>query len=273
MGIGRQGARPSAPVRAVLELARSRSRNKIKSMVKTVTRGLRLALVALLGTVLTGCGSAPEEAAGPAPRANPGGEAPASAPGLDADARSGPLLVALGDSLTAGLGLDLDEAYPARLERALLDDGYAVTVVNAGVSGDTSAAGLSRAGWALEGDVRILVLALGGNDGLRGLPVDQMESNLSRILDLAAERGIRVLLAGMEAPPNFGATYTAEFRAVFHDLAREHDVAFMPFLLDGVAADPALNQADGIHPNADGAAIVAVRVRDALEPLLPALNP
>ena len=118
--------------------------------------------------------------------------------------------------------------------------------------------------------MRILVLALGGNDGLRGLPVDQMKRNLSRILALAAERGIRVLLAGMEAPPNFGAVYTAEFRAVFADLAREHDVAFMPFLLDGVAADPALNQADGIHPNADGAAIVAVRVRDALEPLLPA---
>lgn len=243
------------------------------SMVKAVVRGSRLVLAALLGAGLAGCGPVPEETAGPAARANPRGEAPAAAAELDADARSGPLLVALGDSLTAGLGLDVDEAYPARLERTLRDDGYAVSVVNAGVSGDTTAAGLSRAEWALEGDVRILVLALGGNDGLRGLPVDQMRRNLSRILALAAERGIRVLLAGMEAPPNFGAVYTAEFRAVFADLAREHDVAFMPFLLDGVAADPALNQADGIHPNADGAAIVAVRVRDALEPLLPALNP
>ena len=186
--------------------------------------------------------------------------------------RRGPLLVALGDSLTAGLGLDVDDAYPARLERALRDDGYPVTVVNAGVSGDTSAAGLSRAEWALDGDVRILILALGGNDGLRGLPVDQMQRNLSQILSLTADRGIRVLLAGMEAPPNFGAIYTAQFRAVFADLALEHEVAFLPFLLDGVAADPALNQADGIHPNADGAAIVAVRVRDALEPLLPALT-
>lgn len=242
-------------------------------MAKTVARGSRLVLAALLGAGLAGCGPVPEETAGPAARPTPRGEAPAATAELDADARSGPLLVALGDSLTAGLGLDVDEAYPARLERSLRDDGYAVTVVNAGVSGDTTAAGLSRAEWALEGDVRILVLALGGNDGLRGLPVDQMRRNLSRILALAAERGIQVLLAGMEAPPNFGAAYTAEFRAVFTDLAREHDVAFMPFLLDGVAADPALNQADGIHPNADGAAIVAVRVRDALEPLLPALNP
>ena len=234
---------------------------------------VRRALVVALGMGLAGCGGGQEGAAAPAATvaAPLGGSGVAT--GVTASARSGPLLVALGDSLTAGLGLDVDEAYPARLERSLRDDGHAVTVVNAGVSGDTSAAGLSRAEWALEGDVRILILALGGNDGLRGLPADQMRRNLSRILALAAERGIRVLLAGMEAPPNFGAAYTAEFRAVFDDLAREHDVAFMPFLLDGVAADPALNQADGIHPNAAGAAIVAAGVRDALEPLLPALAP
>ena len=244
--------------------------------MRILARDVRRALVVALGMGLAGCGGGHEETpaapaatvAAPAGEAGGSGVATAAAP-----ARSGPLLVALGDSLTAGLGLDVDEAYPARLERALRDDGHAVTVVNAGVSGDTSAAGLSRAEWALEGDVRILILALGGNDGLRGLPADQMKRNLSRILALAAERGIRVLLAGMEAPPNFGAAYTAEFRAVFDDLAREHDVAFMPFLLDGVAADPALNQADGIHPNAAGAAIVAAGVRDALEPLLPALAP
>ncbi len=241
-------------------------------MTGILARDVRRVLAVLLGMGLAGCGAAPEG----------GGEstAPAAARGAasltaaDAAAgRPGPLLVALGDSLTAGLGLDVDDAYPARLERALRDDGYAVTVVNAGVSGDTSAAGSSRAEWALEGDVRILILALGGNDGLRGLPADQMKRNLSQILALAAGRGIRVLLAGMEAPPNFGATYTAEFRAVFEDLAREHDVAFLPFLLDGVAADPALNQADGIHPNADGAAIVAAGVRNAIEPLLPAITP
>ena len=234
---------------------------------------VRRALVVALGMGLAGCGGGQEGAAAPAATVAAPLSGSGVATGVTASARSGPLLVALGDSLTAGLGLDVEEAYPARLERALRDDGYAVTVVNAGVSGDTSAAGLSRAEWALEGDVRILIVALGGNDGLRGLPADQMKRNLSRILALAAERGIRVLLAGMEAPPNFGAAYTAEFRAVFDDLAREHDVAFMPFLLDGVAADPALNQADGIHPNAAGAAIVATGVRDALEPLLPALAP
>ena len=234
---------------------------------------VRLVRAVLSGMVLAGCGGAPEDAVeSAAPAAVPGAGSVVAARDAPPAGRPGPLVVALGDSLTAGLGLDMDDAYPARLERALRDDGYAVTVVNAGVSGDTSAAGLSRAEWALEGDVRILILALGGNDGLRGLPVDQMRRNLSQILSVAAERGIRVLLAGMEAPPNFGATYTAQFRAVFADLAGDHEVAFLPFLLDGVAADPTLNQADGIHPNADGAAIVAARVRDAIEPLLPALT-
>ena len=181
-----------------------------------------------------------------------------------------PLLVVLGDSLTAGLGLDADEAYPALLERQLRAEGSGLRVVNAGVSGDTTAAGLRRAEWSLEGDVRILIVALGGNDGLRGLPVGQMKSNLDQIVSLASGRGIAVLLAGMEAPPNFGATYTAQFRDVFQQIASEHDVAFMPFLLAGVAGNPALNQADQIHPNAEGAAIVAQRVREALEPLLPA---
>ena len=239
-------------------------------MTRNVVRNLRPVLVVLLGMGLAGCGALPEEATEPSASTLPDGGSAAYAA---ADARPGPLLVALGDSLTAGLGLDVEEAYPARLEQALRDDGYAVTVVNAGVSGDTTAAGLARAEWALAGDVRILVLALGGNDGLRGLPVDQMKRNLSQILALAGERGIPVLLTGMEAPPNFGSAYTAEFRTVFETLALEHDVAFLPFLLDGVAADPAFNQADGIHPNAAGAAIVAAHVRDALEPLLPALAP
>ena len=247
-------------------------RNNI-TLMRILAGDVRRALVVALGMGLAGCGGGHEDTAAPAATAAAPAGGSGVATNVTAPTRSGPLLVALGDSLTAGLGLDVDEAYPARLERALRADGHAVTVVNAGVSGDTSAAGLSRAEWAIEGDVRILILALGGNDALRGLPADQMKRNLSLILALAAERGIRVLLAGMEAPPNFGAAYTAEFRAVFHDLAREHDVAFMPFLLDGVAADPALNQADGIHPNAAGAAIVAARVRDALEPLLPALAP
>ena len=185
---------------------------------------------------------------------------------------AGPVIVALGDSLTAGLGLEIEDAYPTLLERQLRAEGLEVTVVNAGVSGDTTAAGLRRAEWSLVGDVRVLILALGGNDGLRGLPVDQMKRNLAEIVSLAQERGIKVLLAGMEAPPNFGARYTSEFRAVFQELAEEYELGFMPFLLNGVAGDPRLNQDDGIHPNIDGAAIVATRVREALEPLLSELG-
>jgi acyl-CoA thioesterase-1 len=184
----------------------------------------------------------------------------------------GPAIVALGDSLTAGLGLDPDEAYPALLERQLRSEGFALRVVNAGVSGDTSAAGLRRAEWAMDGDVRIVIVALGGNDGLRGLPADQMKQNLVEIVSMARARGIAVLLAGMEAPPNFGSTYTTQFREVFVEVAADFDLTFMPFLLAGVAADPELNQADGIHPNPEGARIVAAGVRASLEPLLSALT-
>lgn len=190
----------------------------------------------------------------------------------DGPAADGPAIVALGDSLTAGLGLDPDQAYPALLERQLRAEGFTARVVNAGVSGDTSAAALRRAVWAMDGDVRIMIVALGGNDGLRGLPADQMKQNLVDIVSMARERGIAVLLAGMEAPPNFGSTYAAQFRQVFADVASDFDLAFMPFLLAGVAADPALNQADGIHPNPEGARIVAAAVRASLEPLLPALT-
>lgn len=215
-----------------------------------------------------GCGSG----AGPEPSTDVDGAVELARSPAEATAPSeGPLIVALGDSLTAGLGLAADEAYPALLERQLRAEGFEFTVVNAGVSGDTSAAGLRRAEWALEGDVRVVIVAFGGNDGLRGLPADQMKQNLANVVSLARERGIAVLLAGMEAPPNFGSTYTRQFREVYEELARDFDVAFMPFLLAGVAADPTLNQADGIHPNPEGARIVAAGVRAALEPLLPAL--
>jgi acyl-CoA thioesterase-1 len=141
-------------------------------------------------------------------------------------------------------------------------------VVNAGVSGDTSAGGLSRLDWALDGLVRILVVELGANDGLRGLPIASMRQNLDAIIRRAKARGIRVLLTGMEAPPNYGAAYTAEFRDVFRSLAAEHQVAFVPFYLDGVAGNPALNIADGIHPNPKGALIVHETIWRALGPLL-----
>ena len=163
----------------------------------------------------------------------------------------------LGDSLTAGLGLPVDQSYPALLQQRLKAEGSNYQVVNAGVSGDTSAGGLSRLDWALAGDVRVLVVALGGNDGLRGLPPEQLKENLAQIISRTQKRGIKVILAGMEAPPNYGQEYTAAFRKTYQDLAKKYRVALIPFLLEGVAGAPALNQGDGIHPNERGAEIVA----------------
>ena len=183
-----------------------------------------------------------------------------------ADAR--PRVVALGDSLTAGLGLAPHKAWPALVQQKIDDAGLDVEMVNAGVSGDTTAGGLRRLDWALEGNVKVLVLELGANDGLRGLPLGQMKDNLSEIIETARARGIAVLLCGMEAPPNFGPRYTSEFRQVFRDLADEHDVVFLPFFLDGVAGNAALNQADGIHPNEEGTGRVADLVWQALQPML-----
>jgi len=157
---------------------------------------------------------------------------------------------------------------PSLIQERLNAEGFRYEVVNAGVSGDTSAGGLSRLDWSLEGDVDVLVLELGANDGLRGLPVAQLKRNLSDIITRARQRGITVVLTGMEAPPNYGAAYTSEFRQVFVDLAAEHDVVFVPFFLDGVAGIASLNNADGIHPNAAGAEIIAERLWGALEPLL-----
>ncbi len=184
-----------------------------------------------------------------------------------------PRIVALGDSLTAGLGLDQSQAWPALVQRRLDAEGYHYHVVNAGVSGDTTAGGRRRLDWALDGDVRVLVVELGANDGLRGLSTNEMRNNLDAILTDATARGIKVLLCGMEAPPNFGPDYTRDFRAVFAGLAREHDVTFLPFFLQGVAGDPALNQPDGIHPNVEGTRLVADLVWTSLEPLLERSSP
>ena len=179
-----------------------------------------------------------------------------------------PRVVAFGDSLTAGLGLAPDIAWPALVQQKITAAGLDVEVVNAGVSGDTTAGGLRRLDWALDGDVKVLVLELGANDGLRGLPVDQMRDNLSQMIAMARGRGITVLLCGMEAPPNFGPQYTRDFREAFVSLAGEHDVAFIPFMLAGVAGDAALNQADGIHPNEEGTRRVADLIWQSLKPLL-----
>ena len=179
-----------------------------------------------------------------------------------------PRIVFLGDSLTAGLGVAPEEAYPALIGRRLRASGFQYEVLNAGVSGDTSAAGLRRLEWSLKGPVEVLVVALGANDGLRGLPVTELQRNLATIIERSRARHVAVLLAGMEAPPNFGATYTRQFRAVYPALAKRYDVPLIPFFLEGVAGVPGLNQADGIHPNPAGHRAMADLVWRQLEPML-----
>src|SRR5476649_1838174 len=202
-------------------------------------------------------------------RAVPNAVAPKSATSSSSAAR----VVILGDSLTAGFGLGVDEAFPALLGRRITAQWLNYQIVNAGVSGDTSAGGLSRLDWALDGNVRVLLVALGGNDGLRALPPEELTRNLAQIIERAQAKGITVVLAGMEAPPNFGPEYTAAFRAVYPALARRYRIALVPFLLAGVAGNDALNQRDHIHPNIQGAQIVADNVWAVLGPTLQRLTP
>ena len=178
------------------------------------------------------------------------------------------VIVALGDSLTAGLGVAADETYPALLQARLRREGFAYRVVNAGVSGDTTAGGLRRVDWVLRAHPAIVIVALGANDGLRGQPVAAMRDNLVAIVTRLRAAGARVLLAGLRMPPNYGDAYTRQFADAFPHVARQTSVAFVPFLLEGVAGDPALNQPDGIHPNAAGQRVVADTVWHALRPLL-----
>jgi acyl-CoA thioesterase-1 len=188
-----------------------------------------------------------------------------AAPPAMADDR---VIVALGDSLTAGLGVARDEAYPALLEARLRRAGFAYRVVNAGVSGDTTAGGLRRLDWVLRSRPEVVIVALGANDGLRGQPVAAVRDNLTAIVTRLREAGTRVLLVGMRLPPNYGEAYASHFAEAFRAVAGGTSVAFLPFLLAGVAGDPSLNQADGIHPNAAGHRIVAEHVWPSLQPLL-----
>jgi acyl-CoA thioesterase I len=242
-------------------------------MVRTqVLTAIGAAFVALV--IAIGCGGADESrapssrtASVPAPAAAPATQSP-PAPARTTPAPQRPRIVFLGDSLTAGYGLTKDQSVPSLIAARLAGMGLDYEVVNAGVSGDTSAGGLSRLDWSLDGPVRVLVVELGANDGLRGLSVQGMRDNLDAIIRRALDRGIRVVLTGMEAPPNYGEAYTNEFRAVFRDLAAKHAVTFVPFYLEGVAGDPRLNIADGIHPNPEGARIVEQTIWRALAPLL-----
>ncbi|HKX84419.1 MAG TPA: arylesterase [Pyrinomonadaceae bacterium] len=182
---------------------------------------------------------------------------------------SRPKIIALGDSLTAGFGLTEKESYPYLLQQRLNDEGYNFEVVNAGVSGDTSLGGLERADWVLEQDgAQVLILELGANDLLRGLPVTRMKENLALIIKKAKSKKVKVLLCGMLAPPSMGSEYQRDFSNAFPDLADEMDIAYLPFLLEGVAMNKALNQADGIHPNPEGTRIMTDNIYRELKPLL-----
>lgn len=169
-------------------------------------------------------------------------------------------IAVLGDSLTAAYGLDVADGFPARLEQALRARGYDCAVLDAGVSGDTSAGGLARLDWMLADQPSHVIVELGANDGLRALPPEQMAQNLDQIIRRLKDADILVLLTGMLAPPNLGRDYGAAFEAVFPQLAQEHDVPLYPFFLEGVAGDALLNQGDGIHPSAQGIAIIVERI-------------
>lgn len=169
-------------------------------------------------------------------------------------------IAVLGDSLTAGWGLPLEQAFPARLEAALRDAGYDCTVIDAGVSGDTSSGGRARLGWVLADRPSHLIVELGGNDALRALPPEQLRDNLDAIVVEARAAGVEVLLAGMLAPPNLGATYGDAFGAAYRTVAERHDVPLYPFFLDGLVGRPELMQRDGIHPNEAGIGVVLERI-------------
>lgn len=175
-----------------------------------------------------------------------------------------------GDSLTAGYGLSPEEAFPALIEKQLNKPGPRVRVVNAGLSGETSAGGLSRIDWVLRQPIDIFVLELGANDGLRGLPLKQTAANLQAIIDKvrAKQPNVKIVMAGMMVPPNLGQAYTEEFRNIYPSIARKNDAVLIPFLLDGVAGDEKLNQADGIHPNAEGHRIIAKNLSKTFEELV-----
>ena len=177
-------------------------------------------------------------------------------------------IVALGDSLSAGLGLLAQDAFPAKLRAALKAKGIDTTVANAGVSGDTAAGGLERLDWSVPGDTDAVILELGANDALRGLEPALTQKALNAILDKLAGRHVPVLLAGMKAPPNLGPDYTAKFDAVYPALAANHRVLFYPFFLEGVAADPHLNQGDGMHPTAAGVEVIVRNILPQVEELI-----
>lgn len=179
-----------------------------------------------------------------------------------------PRIVAFGDSLTSGLGVGADESYPAQLQQRLDTLQYRYRVINAGVSGDTTAGGLRRVPWVLNSKPELVILELGANDGLRGLSLDQTRHNLEQIIQRLQQAGVTVVLAGMKLPPNYGKDYTAGFESIYPALAKRYQVALIPFFLEGVAASATLNQADGIHPTKEGYQLIVEQILKTLRPLL-----
>jgi acyl-CoA thioesterase-1 len=181
-----------------------------------------------------------------------------------------PTVVFLGDSITAGYGVESSQAYPALIQQRINAKGWDFKVVNAGQSGDTSAGGLSRLDWLLKSKIDVLVLELGANDGLRGLPVETTKKNLAAIMRRTKERypDVKIIVAGMKLPPNFGRDYVRQFETMFLSLAKENDAALIPFILEGVGGLRDFNLADGIHPTAKGHEIIAANVWKVLEPVL-----
>ena len=178
------------------------------------------------------------------------------------------VILAFGDSLTAGYGVKDEESYPSKLQEKISSAGFPHKVVNAGVSGDTTAGGVRRIRWLMKHEPEIVILALGANDGLRGLSIDEMRKNLEIMITICREHNAQILLAGMKALPNYGEDYMREFETVFPELAEKHDLIFLPFLLEGVAGEREYTQSDGLHPLASGYSIITDLVWQRLKPML-----
>lgn len=224
----------------------------VRGLIKTAFRRLRFTAWLLVSFAVAGF--------------SPGITEPATAALPTTDDR--PRIVAFGNSLTAGLGVAAEDSYPSQLQRRLDQDGFQYRVINAGVSGDTTAGGLRRISWVLKSQPHIVILELGANDGLRGLSLRETKVNLERIIQQCQSASVTVVLAGMKLPPNYGAEYTNGFESIYAALASQYHLVLIPFFLDGVAGSTSLNQADGIHPTGDGYRIIVDKVLGTVRPLL-----
>ncbi|MCI0527635.1 MAG: arylesterase [Nitrospira sp.] len=227
--------------------------------MRTVLIGLTIVCVC---AITLGCDRSPK-------LPQPSTQSPLSSSEFNTD-QEGRIIVAFGDSLTAGLGVTPQESYPAQLEARLNTAGYSYRVVNAGVSGDTTAGGIRRLDWIIKTNPEVVILELGANDGLRGIPLNEVRANLNRMVQSLQDKGIQVILAGMKLPPNYGPLYTRGFSNLYPELAKEYDTPIIPFFLEGVAGRPELNQDDGLHPTAAGYSRVVDNVLPVLLPLLTA---